>query len=281
MKKAVLCADDYGQTPAIGRGIRQLAELNRISATSCLVTSTNWKNEATLLKPFIGRLDIGLHFNLTQGCSLSGLFKPQFPSLSQLIIQTLLRKIKPLAIQAELEAQLDCFVSTLGILPNYIDGHQHIQHLPQVRDALVAVYQKRLKGTDAYIRSLYEPNFYQSCKKQAQWKIWVMQLTGAIEFEKILKSNKIPHNDSCTGVYNFQNAEKFAEFFPTFLQQVEQNTLIVCHPGAPVRGPDGSDPLYKSRPHELTYLLSRQFVEDCQKYQIEITRFQEVACNTP
>ena len=41
----VLCADDYGLTPGISAGIRELLSMGRVSATSCLVLSPFWKAE--------------------------------------------------------------------------------------------------------------------------------------------------------------------------------------------------------------------------------------------
>ncbi|MBF0335117.1 MAG: ChbG/HpnK family deacetylase, partial [Alphaproteobacteria bacterium] len=34
----VLCADDYGLSPGVSRGILALIEMGRVSATGCMVT---------------------------------------------------------------------------------------------------------------------------------------------------------------------------------------------------------------------------------------------------
>ena len=36
-RKIVLCADDYGLSLGVSRGIRELLEMGRLSATSCMV----------------------------------------------------------------------------------------------------------------------------------------------------------------------------------------------------------------------------------------------------
>jgi predicted glycoside hydrolase/deacetylase ChbG (UPF0249 family) len=63
-KRIVLCADDYGQAPAISQGIIELLNQSRLSATSCMVNMPDWPVSAKELLPFINYVDLGLHFNL-------------------------------------------------------------------------------------------------------------------------------------------------------------------------------------------------------------------------
>ena len=44
-----LCADDYALHPAVDAGVQQLAELGRLSATSCMTTAPRWREAARAL----------------------------------------------------------------------------------------------------------------------------------------------------------------------------------------------------------------------------------------
>ena len=74
MKHIILCADDYGQNFAISQAIVDLFEKKRLSATSCMVTSPDWPRYSSLLIPFRDHVDVGLHFNLSEGFPLSDAF---------------------------------------------------------------------------------------------------------------------------------------------------------------------------------------------------------------
>ena len=79
MKRVILCADDFGISPGVNQGIIRLAEKERISATSAMVVYDEWPSNAKILREFKNRIDIGLHFVLTESRPLSPL--NEIPSL--------------------------------------------------------------------------------------------------------------------------------------------------------------------------------------------------------
>ena len=92
----MICADDYAISRGVGVAIRRLAEAGRISAASCLTAGPLWPEEAALLRPYAGRIDIGLHLSLTYPPPLGGLPKLRAgaqPSVSGLLWQSLLGRI--------------------------------------------------------------------------------------------------------------------------------------------------------------------------------------------
>src|SRR5262245_17221205 len=133
-KRIVLCADDYGQAEAVSRGILELMDVGRLTAVSCLVNMPGWKEQAQFLHPFKGKIDLGLHLNLTDGMPLSAQYQREIGAklmpLPYLITHTMLgsKKLKPTALMAEIEAQLDAFCEAVGCLPDFVDGHQHVHH---------------------------------------------------------------------------------------------------------------------------------------------------------
>ena len=197
MKNVILCADDYGQNTAISQAIIDLLVLNRLSAVSCLVTAPGWLHDAPLLHPFKDQADMGLHFNLTDG--------EHFYSLSRLLIKSHLRLLNKKTLIAECHAQIDQFVAGMGYLPDFIDGHQHVHQLPVIRDALIAVYDARLRQKKSYIRCVDRPHVWKRFNEKSFLKQAILQLCGAHAFRQLLVKNTIPHNASFAGIYDFND----------------------------------------------------------------------------
>lgn len=274
MKKSiVLCADDYGQAPAISQGIITLIQHGRLSATSCLVTSPYWQEHAKWLLPYRSQIDIGLHFNLTEGKALSQSFiqtygKQLWP-LTTLLRNALLRSLDESVIEAECQAQITHFEKVLGFLPRFIDGHQHVHQFPIIRDALIKVYEERLRPQQSYVRLINEKikpiDFIKDFKKI------IIHGMGTKGLKKLLNTHEIPHNQTFAGIYSFSNASRFDEVFPQFLQEVGDKGLIMCHPG--LQSTDSNDIIAKARFNEYRYFFSGKFLEDCVDHGIVIKRF--------
>jgi predicted glycoside hydrolase/deacetylase ChbG (UPF0249 family) len=261
MKRIVLCADDYGQAPAISEGILELVKRKRLSAVSCMVNTLTWPAAAKDLLPYRDDVDVGLHFNLTHGHALSADYQSaygeSFPTLTTIMQKALLLSLNQQVIAAECLAQIDAFVAAMGCLPAFIDGHQHVHHLPVIRQALVDVYNQRLKDARSYVRLV---NMRFSLADIPSKKL-VIYLTGGCAFKKLLDKHGIPHNNSFSGVYSFAQAASFPAIFPTFLSDIQDNGLIMCHPG--LASSDATDEIAKSRVLEYQYLCSPEFEQAC------------------
>lgn len=266
-KRIVLCADDYGQALEISQGIIQLIGKRRLSATSCMVNQAGWAEQAQWLKPYRGEVDIGLHFNLTHGMPLSTPYRNvqgiTFLPLSRLLWQAFSHQLQLSAIEAELHAQIDQFQNEMGFLPEFIDGHQHIHQFPIIRNALIKVHQQRVP--QAYIRYLGEPIKMRSFKKI------VIYSTGTNALERLLEKNKIRHNSSFSGIYNFKKSAQYPDFFPYFLRAIKDKGLIMCHPGLSLTA--DQDEIAVARLQEYQYFMSDTFLADCSREDIEIGRF--------
>lgn len=275
-KRIVLCADDYGQAPPISKGILALAEQNRLSATSCLVNGPHWREHAEWLKPFWGKIDIGLHLNLTEGAPLSHAYQneygKEFFSLTTLMRKSLLRQLNQDIIEAECRAQLDQFAQVMGTLPDFIDGHQHVHQFPTIRDALIQIYEERLRHHHTYVRwineSLSPKNGFINIKKI------IIYLMGTKAFKVLLNQHDIPHNESFSGVYSFSKNAKYGELFNQFLQEVGDKGLLMCHPG--LKASEGSDSIAEARFLEYQYFASDEFLEDCRGQEVVLGRFSQV-----
>jgi len=274
IKNVILCADDYGLNAAISQGIINLLQRQRLSAVSCLTTTASWQEHAAWLKPFQGQAAVGLHFNLTEGQALSPAFIERYGAsffqLPRLIIHAFLRRLEVAVLEQECQAQLDRFVADLGCWPDFIDGHQHIQQLPQVREAVLRVYERSLRNRKAYLRSVSKA--VPSRGVGGKIKQAIIYCCGSLGFQRLLEKRTIPHNTAFAGIYSFKEVGAYPQMFPRFLKNIRNHGLIMCHPGLNP-GEDCADTIARARFQEYCYLSSEQFITDCQAQGVHLTPF--------
>ncbi len=262
-KKVIICADDFGQNPAVTSGILQLLKCGKINATSCLVNSKYWVTSAVELKQIYNdKMRVGLHLNLTEGKPLTEIKCLErdelFMGLNPLLIKAFTCRLKSQEIYQELKAQLQTFIDGWGKSPDFIDGHQHIHHLPVVRKILMQLYKEfGLSASQTWIRSVANMVGVRGLKPK------IIVGTGAKKLEKLLKQNDVPHNTTFSGAYDFDPENDFAKTFGKALASITDGGLIMCHPGEV--SDKYSDSLSHSRPKELAYFMSNSFIE-CMAY---------------
>lgn len=265
MKRIVLCADDYGQAPAISQAIITLITHQRLSASSCMVNTPYWPEHAANIVPFRHQIDIGLHLNLTEGNALSKQFVDKYGKklipLPLLLLKAMMRGLDRKAIEAECQAQVERFMDIMGFAPAFIDGHQHVHQFPIIRESLLEVYRAQLINFKPYIRWVGAQG--KSFKKR------VIRSTGGRVFRELLERSQIPHNRSFAGIYSFSRAHQYAKLFPLFLNQSKDQGIIMCHPGLA----DRADKISQARMYEYAYLLDLAFPKICQQHNVLVTRF--------
>src|SRR5262249_9761266 len=101
------------------------------------------------------RVAIGLHLTLTAPHRpvIAG-FKPlrdgAFLPVKETLMRAFLRGFEPDLLRQEAERQLSMFEQLFGQLPDFIDGHQHVQLFPQFRDAVLKMVKE--KAPAAWVR---------------------------------------------------------------------------------------------------------------------------------
>ncbi|HEX7438517.1 MAG TPA: ChbG/HpnK family deacetylase, partial [Caldimonas sp.] len=144
-RRLALCADDFGGAPGISEAIVELVEAGRLHAVSCLANAPHWAEGAPLLRGLAARVDIGLHFNLTEGRPLSpdlARLWPRLLALPRLIARAHVGALPRAALGVEFEAQLEAFAAATGAAPSFVDGHQHVHHLPGVRSVVLDAVER-------------------------------------------------------------------------------------------------------------------------------------------
>lgn len=277
IKRFVLCADDFGATLGINQGILTLAEMNRITATSCLANAPYFASGVKALVKTQDKLDIGIHLNLTEGQALSQAFIDcygknlfSFPTLLRLC---LLRKINRSVIEAEWVAQIEQFISHMGMLPDFMDGHQHVHQLPFLYETFLSVFRQYQLKTEKpmYVRWVHLSSTHSGWKSKG--KQWIANyLLAPWRAKKKLEQAEIFHNGAFSGMYAFGEVAPYASWFPKFLNVVHQGAcpIIMCHPATLGLT---SDPLALRRVEEFVYLKSAAYLKACVEATCFPTRF--------
>jgi hypothetical protein len=270
MKTLALCADDFGMSSGVSTRIAQLAGRGRINATSCLTNAAHWTSTAPMLKDLPDAVDMGLHFNLTEGVPLSAELRrewPQMPALPQLIARAHLRALPLAAIGAEFEAQHAAFVEAVGRDPAFVDGHQHVHHLPGVRDRLLSSIERwSVRPAVRNSGDVRGPGF--GIKRA------LIAGTGGRALRSALDRHCIACNPVLVGVYDFVPGA-YRQWMQGWLRSVpDAGALLFCHPGAD----DGvGDAIASARGPEADYFDSSAFTDDLAAAGVQIGRVWRAA----
>ena len=258
-----LCADDYGLSPGVNRAIRDLIERGRLNATSVMVVGPAiGRNEVAELQAAAAaspRCAIGLHATLTAPFRpLSMHFRPVdgglFLPFQTMLRSGLLRRLDPDMIEDELLVQLAAFKDLFGRAPDFVDGHQHAQLFPQVRDAFRAAVKEAAPG--AWVRQ--GGRLQPLAKRLGAPKALVLDVLSA-QFRKRAAAAGIRFNPAFAGAYDFTTSPDFGVLMRQFLEGLPEGGLVMCHPGFVDETLEGLDPLTTQREAEHAYLAGAQF----------------------
>ena len=254
-----LCADDFGCSESVDRAILQLVARRRLTEVSCIVNLPRWPGavQELLALPAVaaGVVRLGLHFNLTEGRPLSAALRwhwPQLPSLPRLLMLAPLRLLPRAALRDELRAQLASFGDAVGASPAHLDGHQHVHHLPVIRDGVLDELSSRPALRVRHTGCLPGPGF--------GFKRRVIMATGGSVLGRALVRRGRHANTALLGVYDFLDPDYRAHMQRWLAAAPADGGLIFCHPGLDAVA--AGDPIATARVRELSYLDSPAFDED-------------------
>ena len=258
-----LCADDYGISPGVNRAIRDLIERGRLNATSAMVVGPAiGREEASALKAAAAsspRCAIGLHVTLTAPFRpLTMHFRPidggmllPFPKLFR---AGLTGRLDPEVIRTELLVQLASFGDLFGRAPDFVDGHQHVQLFPGVRDAFIAAVKQA--APKAWVRQCARNQ--PLLDRLRMPKALFLDLLST-QFRRRAARAEVAFNPSFAGAYDFSAEPDFAALMQRFLQGVSEGGVIMCHPGLVDDVLISLDPLTVQREREYAFLGGEQF----------------------
>jgi predicted glycoside hydrolase/deacetylase ChbG (UPF0249 family) len=258
-----LCADDYGISDGVNRAIRDLIGRGRLNATSVMVVGPAiGRDEVAALKTIAAdspRCAIGLHATLTAPFRpLTMHFRPtdggMFPPFAKLLRAGLLRRLDPEMIYGEVLVQLAAFKDLFGRAPDFVDGHQHAQLFPQVRDGFLRAVKEAAPG--AWVRQCRRDQ--PLAKGLGQPKAVLLDLLSA-QFRKRAARADIAFNAAFAGAYDFAGQPDFGALMRQFLDKLPEGGLVMCHPGFVDDTLIGLDPLTTQRENEHGFLAGEHF----------------------
>jgi predicted glycoside hydrolase/deacetylase ChbG (UPF0249 family) len=228
----VICADDYGISPAVSLGIRQLIEAGRLSATGAMTCMPSWAVEAPALLPLAGRVDVGLHFTLTDQQPLGAVpgLAPQgrFLPIGGVLRRSLSRQISVAEVAAEFDRQLDAFEAAFGRSPDFIDGHQHVHLLPGVREGVLAAFGRRLDPARCWLRDCTDAPAKLLARGAAAKAGFIAAL--GLRLRWAARRRGIALNRGFSGFYD-PARQTLVERFASLLRGAGDGHLLMVHPG--------------------------------------------------
>jgi chitin disaccharide deacetylase len=264
-----LCADDYGISPAVNRAIRDLVARGRINATSVMVVAPSFSLAQALALEAVATpgTAIGLHFTLTAPFQpRTRGFRPlapggHFQSLPRVFAAGLLHRLHVDALAAEAAAQLEAFRTAFGRLPDFVDGHQHVQLLPQVGDALLAVMKR--SAPQAWIRQCGRPTALTRRARDPKGLLLDL-LSGRLRARSAAMG--VSTNPAFAGTYNFRREAGhgvdtgYEALFASFLDALPDGGLVMCHPGFVDAELRRLDELTIMREREYSFFAGERFL---------------------
>ena len=258
-KTVAVCADDYGASEGVDAAILELARAGRLSAFTCLVNGARWPTAAAAatmaMRDLPERIEVGLHLDFTEGTPCSAELArhwPSLPSLPALMLRAALGRLPLAAVRAEVRAQHAAFVDAFGRAPDFIDGHQHVHHLPGLRDVVLEFasacpLRPPLRATGRV------------CGPGHRIKCALIEASGGRALMRELRRRGWPHNVALLGVYDF-GARDYRSLMRGWLASAPvRGALLLCHPA---RAAEPDDPIGPARVRELAYLASPAFGAD-------------------
>lgn len=257
-----LCADDYGMAPGINDAIRKLILRGRLNATSVMTAAAHLGADEVgaleALNAGTKRAAVGLHVTLTGPFRpLSNGYAPlrdgAFPTIGEMTKLAMTRRLTPEPLTVEIATQLEAFLSAFGHLPDFVDGHQHVQLLPVVRDAFLNVVAEI--APHAWVR--------QCGRARSAWLLpdhkGLALDVLSLGFKSQAAGRGLATNPAFAGAYVFSDKARFARIFPRFLKGLPDGGLIMCHPGFVDDALKSLDPVTTLREHEFAFFDSDAF----------------------
>jgi predicted glycoside hydrolase/deacetylase ChbG (UPF0249 family) len=261
--RILLCADDYGISPAVDAAIRDLVVRGRLNATSVMVVAPSFcRSEAAALAGLNSvspRVAIGLHVTLTapfrpMSTGFAPLQAGQFLPVAATLRHAVLRRFKHAVVVAEVARQMESFRSTFGRAPDFIDGHQHVHLFPVIRQAVLEVAKRG--APRAWVRQC--GRVVPLAARLADRKGLLLDILS-YRFRRRAAAHGVRTNPAFAGTYDFKRTADFAELFPRFLEALPDGGVVMCHPGFVDAELRRLDPLTTLREQEYAFLAGDQF----------------------
>jgi chitin disaccharide deacetylase len=179
-----------------------------------------------------------------------GMFLP----LGKLLRLGLMGRLDAEVIRTELNVQLSTFGDLFGRAPDFVDGHQHVQLFPGVRDAFLAAVKEA--APDAWVRQCGRNR--PLIERLGSFKGLVLDALSA-RFRRRALHRHVAFNPDFAGAYDFSRQHDFGVLMQRFLHGLPEGSVLMCHPGLVDDVLVSLDPLTAQREREYAFLGGEQF----------------------
>ena len=255
--RVVLCADDYGIAAGVSRAIRELLAAGRLSAANCMVVYPEFDEEGPRLEPFFGRADIGLHFTVTHERSVYAVMADAYS-----------RRLDAGAIRDAVDWQVARFTAVMGRAPDFIDGHQHVHHLPVIRDAIAEAARR----IGAYVRITRARLDRALLRRPAPFDSAMLSLMSRGLGRR---TSDLVTNAEFRGTRTFREHAPFGVLFRRMIADAPERSLVLCHPGVVDEVLPTRDRMTAPREDEFRYLMSDDFPRDLAAAGLALARMAD------
>jgi predicted glycoside hydrolase/deacetylase ChbG (UPF0249 family) len=266
-RNIAICADDFGMNDSVDDGILALAAMRRLSAVSVLTQGPSIDRRAAELA--ILDVDLGVHLNFTEALGQSGLFM----AIGPLVARSYTNRLAPKAITVQIERQLEAFEARFGRPPDYVDGHQHVHQLPQIREALLATLGRRYGAYTPWVR-ITTPGNLRRLPINTRVKAFTIAALGSVAFARAVARAGVLRNRRFLGVYDFTGGESlYARLMQGWLDGAQTGDLMMCHPA---NGVGDNSAMARQRVAEFQVLSSTAMGEWLGRGDLHIARLSKI-----
>ena len=235
----IICADDFGLAPDVDDAILQLARARKVSAVSVMAALLAEPTPA--LKTLLGmrsRLEIGLHLVLTDEVNLppsehvDSLHRNgRFLSFGKLLGRSLTGGVRSSDARREIAAQYGWFTNLTEEVPDFVDGHLHVQQFPGVCRGLVEFIADEPPVLQPWVRNAAEPMETIAKHGSASLKCWAIAKLGGMLHKRLLARGLVT-NDGFASVCDYGDWKNYSDVLQHIVQHARPgNYLLVTHPG--------------------------------------------------
>lgn len=260
-----LCADDFGLNLAVNEAIIALVQQGRLNAVSAMAVGEEFEAGAEELLIACNRaplrVEIGLHLTLTEYAPLGVMpnLAPAgtLPSVNTLLLKSHARFLALQELRDEIYRQWRRFIKVIGRRPDFIDGHQHVHLLPQIREIVADLAQHELPR-HGWVRSCHASGAKLRARGLFSAKVALISHLSKTMRGRLERAG-IKTNAHFYGVNDFKRTQDFARLMQGWLSLAAQDdgwVVIMCHPGMVPREGAVHDPIAERRVDEFEYLAS-------------------------
>lgn len=270
-RRVVVCADDYGMSDGVSSAVLHLASQGCLSATSAMVLSPRWREDARRLIDLRGKIDVGLHLDWTSDFARAaghGL------GLGAAMRRALLGGFDQALARTEIERQLDGFEAAWGAPPDHIDGHQHVQQFAGIRQTLLELVVRRYGRAESDRITLPWLRVSRPTAQRFDVKGKVISALGAGALTAAAAREGVPVSPVLSGIYGFDaGAGAYAHHMARWLAEIPDHAVLMCHPSAKL---EAGDEISAARVREFEFLKSAAFAESLRSAGVRVVRGSEI-----